>query len=164
MEPRLNRIVFAALAAAAGSALAAELPKEGTYDYTACWSTVRYPIAFSKTHIAFAFEMTGTNLTDPPGGMFDGESFRCVGSNAVFNGKPVSSIATCEAMDRDGDKRLTFFYLGKDGKYVRETVAGTGKYEGLIASGSVKPLGPFPAVKPGTYQNCNRQTGTYKMK
>jgi hypothetical protein len=163
MKRKLNRIALAVLGAAAGSALAAAMPKEGSYDYIACWSGVNSQIAFSKTHRAFSFEMTGTSRTEPPGGMFDGESFRCVGSNAVF-GKNRSAIATCETLDRDGDKRLNFFYLGTDGQYVRETMAGTGKYEGLMMTGKVTPLGPFPTVKPGTFQNCNRQTGTYKMK
>lgn len=30
--------------------------------------------------------------------------------------------------------------------------------------GTTAPAGPFPTIKPGTFQNCNRQTGTYKMK
>jgi len=25
-------------------------------------------------------------------------------------------------------------------------------------------LGPFPMIKPGTFQGCNHQTGTYKLK
>ncbi len=47
---------------------------------------------------------------------------------------------------------------------MRQDVAGTGKYEGLATSGAVAPLGPFPTIKDGTFQGCNRQTGTYKMK
>ena len=31
------------------SACAAELPKEGSYDYTSCWSGVSNTITFSKT-------------------------------------------------------------------------------------------------------------------
>ncbi|WOH61868.1 MULTISPECIES: hypothetical protein [Bradyrhizobium] len=31
-----------------GSALAADPPKEGSYDYTACWSGANNVIAFSK--------------------------------------------------------------------------------------------------------------------
>jgi hypothetical protein len=70
----------------------------------------------------------------------------------------------CEAIDRDGDKRLTQFVTGPDGKLDRQFIAGTGKYEGMTETSSVQPLGPFPTIKPGTFQNCNRQTGTYKMK
>ena len=42
-----------------GSAFAADLPKEGSYDFTSCWSGVSNTIAFSKTHFAFSYEMTG---------------------------------------------------------------------------------------------------------
>ena len=46
----------------------------------------------------------------------------------------------------------------------RENITGTGKFEGMVATGTVKPLGPFPVVKAGTFQDCNHQTGTYKLK
>ena len=38
------------------------------------------------------------------------------------------------------------------------------KYEGMKPTGTVHPLGPFPVVKAGTFQDCNHQTGTYKLK
>lgn len=41
----------------AGSAFAADLPKEGRYDFNACWSRVSNVIAFSKTHSALSYEM-----------------------------------------------------------------------------------------------------------
>jgi hypothetical protein len=146
-----------------GSAFAAELPKEGKYDFTSCWSGVSNTISFSKTHSAFSYEMTGTNRSNPPGGMFDKQTFRCVGMNASLGGKNAGSTV-CEAIDADGDKRLTYFSVGSDGKIIREPVSGTGKYEGFVSSGSVEPLGPFPVIKEGTFQDCNHQTGTYKLK
>lgn len=144
-------------------AIAADLPKEGKYNYTACWSGTSSLIAFSKTHTAMSFEFLGTTRTDPPGGMFDMSTFRCVGSTAIF-GKGFSSISTCEAVNPDGDKVLSFFHAGDDRKYIRETVAGTGKYEGIVVDGTVTPIGPFPVIKPGTFQGCNQQSGTYKLK
>jgi hypothetical protein len=74
----------------APSAFAAELPKEGSYDYTACWSGVNNVITFSKTHTASSYEMTGSNRSNPPGGMFDKTTFRCVGMNASLDGKNTS--------------------------------------------------------------------------
>jgi len=119
-------------------------------------------VAISKTHLAFSYEMTGTNRSNPPGGVFDKRSFRCVGMNASFGDRKISSTV-CEAVDAEGDKQLNYFWTGKDGKVVRETVIGTGKYEGMVTNGTVVPLGPFPSAKPGTFQNCNRQKGTYKI-
>lgn len=158
-------ISFTALmiSVSAGAAFAVELPKEGSYDYTACWSGLSNTITFSKTQTAMSYEMTGSIRSNTPGGMFDKHTFRCVGMNASLDGKTTGSTV-CEAIDTDGDKRLSYFSLGSDGKVTRENVAGTGKYEGMVATGTVQPLGPFPVVKAGTFQDCNHQTGTYKLK
>lgn len=158
-----NTALVAALTVA-GAAAAQTLPKEGSYDFTACWSGVSNVIAFSKTHTAFSYEMTGTSRSNPPGGFADKNTFRCVGTNASIDGKN-TGMAICEGIDPSGDKRLTYFSFTSDGKVVRETVAGTGKYEGMSTSGStVKGQGPFPVIKAGTFQDCNHQTGTYKLK
>ena len=160
----MQRYLFAFLVfTAASSALAVELPKEGSYDYTACWTGVNNVIAFSKNHTASSYEMTGTTRSNPPEGMFDKNAFRCVGMNASLDGKFTGS-GVCEAVDVDGDKRLAYFSLASDGSLTREDVAGTGKYEGMKTVGTVHPLGPFPVIKAGTFQDCNHQTGTYKLK
>ncbi|MEX2198680.1 MAG: hypothetical protein WD886_07700 [Burkholderiales bacterium] len=160
----MKRICMAAALVLAASAQAADLPKEGSFDFTACWAGTSNLVAFSKTHWANTFEMTGSTRSNPPGGMFDKNSFRCIGTNASFE-KKLQFLTVCEGVDRDGDKRLTHFETGADGKTVRRFVAGTGKYEGMIeTSAGIEPLGPFPTAKPGTFQNCNRQTGTYKLK
>ena len=159
----MKYIPFAMLFVSVSVVSAAELPKEGSYDYTACWSGVNNTIAFSKGYNASSYEMTGTILSNPPGGMFDKNSFRCVGMNASLGGK-FTGATVCEAIDVDGDKRLSNFSLGSDGSLTRETVAGTGKYEGMTITGTVHPLGSFPVIKAGTFQDCNHQTGTYKLK
>ena len=159
----MHRYVLALLIVASPfSAIAAELPKEGSYDYTACWSGANNVITFSKTHTASSYEMTGTTRSNPPGGMFDKSTFRCVGINASLDGK-VTASNVCETIDVDGDKRLLSF-SNIDGKTTRTNVAGTGKYEGIVTAGTVENLGPFPSIKDGTFQNCNHQTGTYKLK
>ncbi len=152
---RFFHLVALAGLASAFSAFAGELPKEGSYDYTACWSGVNNVITFSKTHTASSYEMTGTTRSNPPEGMFDKNTFRCVGMNASLDGKFTGSTV-CETIDVDGDKRLAYFSLGADGSLTR--------WEGMKASGTVHPLGPFPVVKAGTFQDCNHQTGTYKLK
>src|SRR5712664_1767013 len=159
----MQRYVLAFLIfTSAPSAFATELPKEGSYDYTSCWSGVNNVITFSKTHTASSYEMTGTNRSNPPGGLFDKNTYRCVGMNASLDGKNTGSTV-CEAIDVDGDKRLTYFSLASDGKVTRTFVVGTGKYEGMITTGTVDPLGPFPVINAGTFQDCNHQTGTYKL-
>jgi len=83
--------------------------------------------------------------------------------NASLDGKNTVSTV-CEAIDTDEDKRLAYFSLGSDRKVNRENITGTGKYEGMVVTGTVQSLGPFPVVKAGTIQDWNHQTGTYKLK
>ena len=158
------RNVLAVLLFTSAPALTAELPKEGNFDYTACQTSVNNVISFSKDHTASSYELTGSINSNPPGGMFDKNSFRCVGINSSLSGK-TTGMTVCEAIDVDGDKRLTYYSLAADGKVTREAVTGTGKYDGMVVSATkFEPIGPFPTIKVGTTQTCNRQTGTYKLK
>jgi len=153
---------FALLLAAVGGVNAQTIPKEGRFEYTACWSGTNSVIQFSKTHSASSSEFMGAIRSHTPGDLFDNLTFRCVGSSATFDGKTFGS-SSCEAVDKDGDKRLTHFTTA-DGKTVRQDVAGTGKFEGMTTDTVVKPLGAYTPIKPGTFQGCNQQSGTYKLK
>src|SRR5450631_1083561 len=91
--------------AIAGAAAAQTLPKEGRYDYTSCFSIASNAISFSKTHSANSYELLGTILSNPPGGLFHKSAVRCVGMNLTFAGKGAATAA-CEGVDADGDKFL----------------------------------------------------------
>jgi hypothetical protein len=121
-------------------------------------------ITFSKTYTGSSYELTGTNRSNPPGGLFDKNTFRCVGMSASLDGKNTGSNV-CESIDVDGDKRLVHSLFESDGKVTRTSVAGTGKYEGMVMTDTTfERLGPFPAIRNGTFQGCNHVTGTYKLK
>jgi hypothetical protein len=108
----MHRYVLALLIVASPfSALAAELPKEGSYDYTACNSGVSSEIRFSKTYTGSTYEITGTVRSNPPGGLFDRNTFRCLGMNTSFDGKN-TGYTVCESIDVDGDKRFHISRLG----------------------------------------------------
>lgn len=141
---------------------AADLPKEGTYDFMSCYSGTVNAISFSKTHSANTSEFTGTIQSSPPGGIFDKVAFRCIALSYSADGK-TTGTTVCEGVDKDGDKYMT--HIVADGtNTTRRVVAGTGKYDSIVASGTVEGMGPFGALKPGTTQNCSRQKGTYKLK
>lgn len=164
MKNVIRNTLWLAIACSAASALAADMPKEGTYAYTACWAGTAKVIPFSKTQTGSSYEFYGMTRTEPPGGMFDKASFRCVGAAGSFD-KKYTSVVTCMSVNADGDKVLSLFQAGDDHKYSRQTIAGTGKYEGIVInSKEIKPLGPFPVIKPGNFQGCNQQSGTYKLK
>ena len=150
-------------ATSSGLAFAADFPKEGTYDYKACFTRNIARIAFSDAHRAYSYNETATAVSTSPGGLFDGDSVRCVGTVAISDGKRMN-LSICEGVAKNGAKRLTRFQYGADGKLVREEVAGTGMYEGLVTTGTVKEVVPTTEIQPGVTTFCNQATGTYKMK
>ena len=166
MKKIMKFMPVAALVAvtSAGAGFAAELPKEGNYDYTSCASGVGNRIDFSKTDYAYSWELTGINLSNPPGGMFDKGSFRCEGLSTSFGGKGTIDYF-CESIFPDGGKTFLKFSgtPGPGGTATREALAGTGKYEGMVSSGTVVTVA-LSSAKPGTLQACSHQTGTYKLK
>jgi hypothetical protein len=147
----------------AGSTFAADLPKEGGYDIKTCFTRHSTRIDYDDTRFAYSYEETGTSVSSPPGGLFDNEVIRCVGLVASFDGKR-SGGSVCEGLATNGDKRLTRFQYDSNNKLVREAVSGTGKYDGLTTSGTVRDAGPPVEIKTGTAQLCNLQAGTYKLK
>ena len=147
---------------AVAGAAAQTMPKEGKYEYTSCWSGTSNVIQFSKTHIASTSDFIGNNRTNPPGGPFDMTTFHCVGMSSSVDGKETNSNY-CEASDKDGDKWMVRT-VSQGPQGTNETLAGTGKYVGMVRSGTSESAGAFPAIKPGTFTGCNRQTGTYKLK
>ena len=165
MKSILAMTVFVA---AIGPAAAAELPKEGTYDLLSCWSGTGTNIQLSKD-FGFSYELTGSNISNPPGGAFDKTSYRCVGLFTNIEGQ-ITQTQVCETVDQSGDRFLaqtTTEDPGQEGvspRRIRENViAGTGKYEGMTRTG-VNQTYAVPEMKPGTFQRCGHATGTYKLK
>ncbi len=123
----MQRYVLALLFVASPfSALAGELPKEGSYDFTSCSSGVNSVIRFSKTHTGSSFEVTGTNRSNPPGGLFDKSTYRCLGMNTSFDEKN-TAYTVCESIDVDGDSGFPIFRLSMEsqlGRRLRELENG----------------------------------------
>ena len=165
MRTMLGMISVATFIAATASSLGfgADLPKEGSYDYKACFTRNTTRIDFSDAHRAYSYNETATAVSTTPGGMFDGESVRCVGTVSISNGKR-TNLSICEGVAKNGSKRLTRFQYDADGKLVREEVAGTGMYEGMVTTGTAKGVVPEKEIQPGVTTYCNQLTGTYKLK
>jgi hypothetical protein len=88
---------------------------------------------------------------------------RCVGTVSISNGKR-TNLSICEGVAKDGAKRLTRFQYDSDGKLIREEVAGTGMYDGMVTTGTAKAVVPEKEIQPGVTTYCNQLTGTYRMK
>lgn len=147
------------------SVFAADLAKEGSYDYTTCFTRNVTYMEYSPTQTAWSYNERGTAVSSPQGGLFDGDEIQCVGMAASLDGKRYGS-STCIGVAKDSAKRLTRFWYDSDSKLQRETVGGTSKYDGMVTTGTVQDVKAPPAMKPGTqtFEYCNRNVGTYKLK
>lgn len=140
-----------------------DLPKEGGYDYTACWAGVNNLLEHSKTDLAVIYEYLGGIKSTQPNGLLDKTSLRCVGMRTALNGtRTLDNV--CEMTDADADKVLVRYSVGSDGKFTQQTLSGTGKYEGIVLIAGKGDSVRFPEIKPLHFQGCARQTGTYKLK
>lgn len=70
----------------------------------------------------------------------DRGTFTCLGLGTSL-GQKMTYDVVCEVVAPDGGKILSTFTRGHDGKITREMVAGTGRYEGIVASGIVEATG-----------------------
>jgi hypothetical protein len=162
-KPRFVALAAIAAALLSGVPFAAELPKEGTYDVMSCFTRKIFRMRHSETLRAWSYDETATARSKEPGGLFDGDEVRCVGAAASINGKRMG-LSFCEGIAPNGDKRLTRFWYDADGKIQREELGGTGRYEGLVTTGSVRQVAPAEEVSPDVQKYCNHLTGTYRMK
>jgi hypothetical protein len=149
----------------AAAASAADLPREGNFDFTTCWTRHVTRIEYASGRAAWSYDERGTAVSEPRGGMFDGDQIHCVGATVNVDGKFHGNSA-CIATAPDGATRLSRVWYGEDGKLQRETIGGTGKYGGMATTGTIKTVKepPEPVAGTRTVEYCSRNTGTYKVK
>jgi len=158
----LAAMIFA-ISALQNAVWAQTQPKSGKFDYTACWTVSTNVMNPIDKVVATSYEMTGITRSAIPGDLFDNNTFHCIGLSTNFNGKQTNQN-TCVSVDKDGDKRVGTFTVLEDGTTKRAQVAGTGKFDGMSQTTEATPYAAGHVVKPGTIQQCNRQTGTYTLK
>jgi hypothetical protein len=134
-------LMLAAVAAAAtmliaGSTLAAETAKEGTYSGKISFAgkiTKKVPLGENDRSFTQAFEMEGTSSSDPP------VKSRCLGVAQVIDGV-LEEHGDCVDTDKDGDQILwktteePRHYYTPIIAITEEAVAGTGKFSGRSAT------------------------------
>lgn len=157
----LSIIFSLAFVLADAGGAAAELAKKAKYDATVCWGGELHVVSHAKGYMAGTYTLTGTTQSNGGGGIFDKDSFECVG---VFHflGSAPGHTGFCQFVDKDGDK-----VFGKDIRnktdYTMEFVSGTGKYQGIKGGGTTERIGAYPPARKGTAQGCVRMTGSYAL-
>jgi len=160
IRPRiLGSFVLLSLIGTASGAVT--LPKEGPFDTHFCFSGTGETIALTDKAVAGSYTLFATVQSNPRGGAFDLTASHCLATYHIVNGKTVEN-GYCDIVDADGDKYLVR-YSGdfKIGKV--EAIAGTGKYEGMTLQGEYRVTN-LPTTAPDRFYNCNRYSGTYKLK
>jgi hypothetical protein len=149
------------------SAMAADLPKEGTYSGTYSSFGTAKATAIGKERLLVAFDENGLTLTN---GFGDHMTWHCWGWADFTNGMGQGQ-GYCVATDPAGDQVVWNF--GPDEKHAPDQkswngsgtyTTGTGKYAGISGSGTyVIHSNEFRPAAEGTYLNYATIQGTYKL-
>lgn len=159
-----SRLLFLTLACSGATAMAAaDMPKQGTFDFNFCFVTDIDHIALSDDAGLGSFTNVAAMHGNPPGSPFDLQGARCFGYYSDVEGQYTES-GYCEIKDADGDRWIMKFVSNPDGSGNWTVAGGVGKYAGMSASGKYRPLGMVPSAVAGKESRCNRNTGTYKLK
>ena len=131
------------------------------YDLTNCWSGESTMSVASKELVVMSFEMKGICRSNIDDKIFDNTTFQCVGISKIEAGKPMGQ-GFCKFMDKDGDYLVgETTSAGPEGTW--KAFYGTGKFKGITASGKNMYITNSKPIVEGTFQNCNRATGTYEL-
>ena len=117
-----------------------------------------------KGVMGISYEVVGTPTTSKEDDIAYRTSVRCVGSATIIAGE-TTDFGSCVSTDPEGDHIFVVYSAhGKDpGTW--KAVAGTGKYEGIEASGTwAHVIVPGKPARPDYWQSCDRETGHWKLK
>jgi hypothetical protein len=147
------------------SAMAADLPKEGTFKgtYTGFGTYKTFMIGDRALHV---FDENGTQETD---GFADHMTFHCWGTSIVENGE---AAADGYCIGIDPARNLLQVKFAQDKHKVGDTavkgsvslIAGTGKFTGVIGTvATIHHAGEFLPLEEGTYVSHVTLEGNYKF-
>ena len=142
-------------------ALAAELPRSGQFEFTACLAGKQTSIAHGPSHAVGTADTLGTQVSNPPGSLFDLTSSRCVYSYGYIDGK-YDADGFCEFIDAQGDTYLLRINRAPGQGGTLDGVHGTGKYSGMRLHGEYERVASFPST-PGNTHACVKATGDYSF-
>jgi hypothetical protein len=149
------------------SAMAADLPKQGTYSGTLSGFGTTKATQIGKERLLMVYDLNALDLTN---GLLDHFTWHCFGLVDTTNGM-TQYRGYCVGTDPAGDQVVGDDV--SDGKYPQDAksfsgmltlTTGTGKYAGI--SGSQKYICHLPDFRPATvgtfFQYCT-QSGNYKL-
>jgi hypothetical protein len=149
------------------AAMAADLPKEGTFSGTASnFGTVK-ATPIGKERLLVMFDENGSVVSN---GLLDHTTVHCWGLGDFTNGTG-QVHGYCVSMDPAGDQIVT--NIASDGKFAADAksfngtatfTTGTGKYAGISGGYRIVLHGPeFRTAAEGTYVQYGKMEGSYKL-
>jgi hypothetical protein len=156
-------LATAAIVGLAAGAMAADLPREGSFKGTYTDIGTYKTTKIGDRTLVF-FDETAAQLTD---GFADHMAFHCWGTTEVADGQ-ASNQGYCTATDPTGDLIEAKFVtdkhpFGKPAKGTSSYIAGTGKYTGINATVTYATEGQTFRAPEGTYVGVISLEGHYKL-
>lgn len=157
--PLTARLAAAMVVAGPVCASAADLPRTGPFEFTACLSGKQVSIAHGPNHFVGTAEILGTQRSNPPGSLFDSTTSRCVYSYGYLEGN-YEADGFCEFRDAQGDTYLLRINRLPGHTGILEGVHGTARYAGMRLRGEYDVVTSFPDT-PGYVNTCVKATGSF---
>ena len=155
----LSLALFAAFGA---SALAGELPKQGTHSLTWTFSGPYTAIEIGEDQWAWSSTYTLIIWNDAGEGFFHDMSGICVGMGSEEPEAPFTDSGYCSYVDADGDKIFTHWYETEADKGTQILLGGTGKYAG-VQGGDTYEYVYTPDAPEGVFNGYGHAEGSYTL-
>jgi hypothetical protein len=150
-----------AMVIALGCCIFTSIADAEPYDMTNCSAGETTMLVASKELVVFGYDIKGIVQDNLDTKAFANMTYRCVGYNQILAGKATGQ-GICKFMDKDGDYLVgEINSSGPEGTW--KAYYGTGKWEGITGSGKYVYITNAKPIADGTFQNCNRSTGTYEL-
>ncbi len=155
----LSLALFAAFGA---SALAGELPKQGTFSVTWTFSGPYTAIEIGEDQWAWSSTYTLIIWNDAGEGFFHDMSGICVNMGSEEPEAPFPDSGYCNYEDADGDKLFEYYYQTEEGKGTAIQLGGTGKYAGVQGSDTYEYV-YTPDAPEGVFNGYGTAEGSYTL-
>jgi len=164
----LALVITAALNATAGTGMAADLPKEGSFTTTYIAMYNEQEVETLPKRYAGSFDAHVVHLNDAGSGFLHRMSGRCIGAGGNINDEGgTKNVGQCILTDSDGDRVNVQIENGRERRGVTTTgtgtiVGGTGKYAGIQGRYDYG-LDPLKAVDKSLNTAIGHTKGSYKI-
>ena len=152
----LSLVLFAAFGA---SALAGELPKQGTYSLTWTFSGPYTLLEVGEDEWAWISNFTLVIWNNAGEGIYHDMTGDCI----EIGGPERQTSGYCTYTDADGDKIFEAYTEEEEGKGHDTLTGGTGKYAGLQGGGKYE-YAFTPDTPEGTFHGYGHTEGSYTLR